>query len=110
MHNETPCWTRGAIFPKDPPPPSAIVSTLQLLLILSAMLSALTGAMGGRVPELRSHQIEVVREIARAAPARAGVLRPVAVPATLAGMAAAPRAGAFAIAAPSPLYATRRRE
>lgn len=73
------------------------------------MLSALTGAIGGRVPEPRSHQTAFAQVPVRVAPAQAGVVRPAAMlptPAQVAGLAAV---AVFVPVRPVPLYASRRR-
>jgi hypothetical protein len=84
---------------------------LELLLILSALLSALTGATGTRVPGVQLHQAAAVMQAAaRIAPTRSSVLRPSNVMAALVALCRAPDLAAFALAPASPLYATRRRE
>lgn len=84
--------------------------TLQLLLILSALLGALTGAMSGRAPDLRSHQAAVVRDATAAAPARVATARPVQALPAPGRTAMPPRATAQGFARAIPLYAARRRE
>lgn len=82
---------------------------MQLLLILSALLSALTGAIGGRMPEPRSHQTAFAQVAVRVAPARAGVVRPAATLPTPAEVADLAAVAVFVPARPVPLYASRRR-
>lgn len=86
-------------------------STLELLLILSALLSALTGATGTRAPGLQLHHASaVVNAAARVAPVRADVVRPANAVAVLVALLHAPSVTALVLAPVSPLYAGRRRE
>ncbi|MBA3896276.1 MAG: hypothetical protein H0X36_03890 [Sphingomonadaceae bacterium] len=86
---------------------------MELLLILSAMLSALTGAISGvRAPEVGLHQMvaaNMAQESAVASPRPAAlrVVQPMPTLAMVAPMAVAP---AFAVTPVLPLYAERRRE
>lgn len=86
---------------------------MEFLLLLSAFLSALTGALtGARGPDLRPGQIVVASSAARAvqpaATARA-VERPSASDIALSHHRDAGSAVAFAIVAAMPLYASRLR-
>lgn len=83
---------------------------MELLLILSAMFSALTGVLGTRAPQPQSHQVAIVRAAARVVQAQRATLRPLALPMTLAQSAFPRIATAFVRFTAVPLYATRRRE
>jgi hypothetical protein len=84
---------------------------LELLLILSALLGALTGATGTRAPGAQLHQAAaVVQAATRVAPVRSSILRPTNVIAALRALCRAPDLAAFALVPASPLYAGRRRE
>lgn len=85
--------------------------TVNLLLLLSALLSALTGvgasARQPQVAQAVAQQAGVAHAAARrAVPAH----RPVVGPPALAGLAAAPLATAWRLVAAIPLFASRRRE
>jgi hypothetical protein len=87
---------------------------MELLLILSALLSALTGAISGvRAPEVRLHQAVVEASAVQAsAPTAARVAaRPIiqAMPKLVATASFGVRA-VFALDTVIPLYAERRRE
>ncbi|OYY72222.1 hypothetical protein [Sphingomonas sp. 28-63-12] len=87
---------------------------MELLLILSALLSALTGvSVGTRTPEVRLHQSAAPAALAAAAAQSASrrIAARIAQPQqTLAILAAAPAFAAFALRAAAPLYQSRRRE
>jgi len=84
---------------------------LELLLILSALLSALTGATGTRAPGVELHRAAaVVRATARVARSCSSVLRPANTVAGLVALSRAPEFTGFALVPANPLYAGRRRE
>ncbi|HEY5712920.1 MAG TPA: hypothetical protein VIT38_13585 [Allosphingosinicella sp.] len=84
---------------------------MEFLLILSAMLSAVTGAFGGvRAPEARLHhetQAEAVQAVAPAALVAAPIVLVRAAVPVLRPRAAYYAAPAFRLAASIPLYADR---
>lgn len=86
---------------------------MEFLLLLSAFMSALTGAItGARPPEVRLHQTVVEARVSVAAPRSVRVASPVlrqALP-SLGAIADFDLRPAVAIAAQIPLYAARRRE
>lgn len=87
---------------------------LNLLLILSALLSALTGAAAvGRVPEVRLHQaaasVSLVSAVANTAQGRI-VRHPVAAGAEWKSVSIAATVLAIDVPAITPLYMARRRE
>ena len=87
---------------------------MELLLILSALLSALTGAISGvRAPEVRLHQaaIEAAAVQTTAPAATRAAVRPIvqALP-TVIAVASFGVKPAFALDTIIPLYAERRRE
>jgi hypothetical protein len=83
---------------------------VNLLLLLSALLSALSGvgasARAAQVPQAVAAQAPAGRTAQR----RAAAVRPAAARLTLSTSAAAPLARALALPAWAPLYASRRRE
>jgi hypothetical protein len=87
---------------------------LELLLILSALLSALTGAISGvRAPEVRLHQAPVAAIVARTSAPSAGRVvshLPLRAAATVRDVAALGAVTMFALKAIVPLHAERRRE
>lgn len=90
---------------------SYVAAAMNLLLLLSALLSALTGvAASARAPEVT--QAVATTAVARAAPAgrRVQAVRPAAFPPTLAVVAIAPVLATAAPAKAGPLWANRRRE
>jgi hypothetical protein len=85
---------------------------LEFLLILSALLSAVTGAFtGARAPEARLHHAAAAQETAvAAAPRKAGPARIVAVgkgPGHVSTQLALPEWTAFALKLPAPLDTVR---
>jgi hypothetical protein len=84
---------------------------VNLLLLLSALLSALTGVGAGvRQPPVAQTVAGSVRTVAAAVAARATTARPVAPRVSLAMLAAMPAVRWFAPAPIRPLFAGRRRE
>lgn len=84
---------------------------VNLLLLLSALLSALTGVGGtARQPQVAQAVAQQARAAATVAARATAEHRPVAVPLALAILAAAPLALSWRIAASVPAYASRRRE
>jgi hypothetical protein len=87
---------------------------LELLLILSALLSALTGAISGvRAPEVRLHQAPVAAIVARTSVASADRVvshLPQQAVATVSEVAALGVVTIFALKAIVPPHAERRRE
>jgi hypothetical protein len=83
-----------------------------LLLLLSALLSALTGGadMAGRVAAPQTVSRDAAVHVATPASARATVLRPANRPATLADIALLAGEVRFAVPPAAPLFAARRRE
>ncbi len=88
------------------------VGVMNLLLLLSALLSALTG-IGGSVrqqPVAAQAVAQQARAAVAATVAQRVAARPVQGLATLVASATAPHAISFALAPVEPAYATRRRE
>lgn len=87
---------------------------MALLVILSALLSALTGAISGvRAPEVRLHQTAVAASVVRSAVERTAAVvarHPVAGEPPIAKLAGAGDAACFTLPAAIPLYGQRRRE
>jgi CBS domain containing-hemolysin-like protein len=84
---------------------------VNLLLLLSALLSALTGVTGSaRQPQVAQAVAQQVKAAAIASAALRIAARPVQALATLRASSTAPRARALAISAVEPLFAGRRRE
>jgi cytochrome c553 len=84
---------------------------VNLLLLLSALLSALTGVGGtARQPQVAQAVAQQVKAAAIASAARHLATRPAPSPATPAAVRRAPIARAFALAAVEPIFAGRRRE
>lgn len=84
---------------------------VNLLLLLSALLSALTGVGGtARQPQVAQAVAQQARAAATVAARATSEHRPVAVPLALAILAAAPLTLSWRIGAPVPAYASRRRE
>ncbi|MEH3046910.1 hypothetical protein [Sphingomonas adhaesiva] len=87
------------------------VSAMNLLLLLSALLSALTGIGGSvRQPPVAQAVAQQTRAAVAATVAQRVAARPVQVLATLSTSAVAPIAAALALFPAEPAYATRRRE
>jgi hypothetical protein len=89
---------------------SYVTIRMNLLLLLSAMLSALTGAVASGRGERQQSAVFARVETQRAEPARTAVasLRPDAGPLRPSPMAARP--ASFRLSAIEPLFASRRRE
>ncbi|WP_394647650.1 hypothetical protein [uncultured Sphingomonas sp.] len=84
---------------------------MNLLLLLSALLSALTGVGGtARQPQVAQAVAQQVKAAAIASAARRIAARPVQALARLTTSSIAPIARAFALKAAEPAYASRRRE
>ncbi|WP_184504452.1 hypothetical protein [Sphingomonas endophytica] len=84
---------------------------VNLLLLLSALLSALTGVGAtARQPQVAQAVAQQVKAAAIASAARHLVTRPVPSRATPAASRMAPVARVFALAAIEPIFAGRRRE
>lgn len=94
--------------------PTTSLAAMELLLILSALLSALTGAISGvRAPEVRLHQAVVEASAVQAsapATARVAVRQFVQAMPTLVAAASFGVKPVFALDTLIPLYAARRRE
>lgn len=84
---------------------------VNLLLLLSALLSALAGVGGhARQPQVAQALAQPAAQAVSSAAARARAARPAVALPTLAASAEKPVALVFALAAAEPLYAARRRE
>ncbi|WP_341207756.1 hypothetical protein [uncultured Sphingomonas sp.] len=84
---------------------------VNLLLLLSALLSALTGVGGSvRQPQVAQAVAQQVKAVAIVSAARHLATRPAAPRATSAAACNAPIARVFALAAVEPIFAGRRRE
>ena len=85
---------------------------MNLLLFLSALLSALTGVVGGgRVADVPQYEAIAVRAVRVVAVPAHATARPVTVMPGLDDVASLPVIASFAAPAPpAPLYAGRRRE
>ena len=84
---------------------------VNLLLLLSALLSALTGVGGSvRQPQVAQAVAQQVKAAAIASAARHLATRPVPPRATPAAVRSAPIVRTFALAAVEPIFAGRRRE
>lgn len=84
---------------------------VNLLLLLSALLSALTGVGGSaRQPQVAQAMAQQVKAAAIASDARHLATRPAPARATPVGSRIAPIARAFVLAAIEPIFAGRRRE
>jgi hypothetical protein len=84
---------------------------VNLLLLLSALLSALTGVTGSaRQPQIAQAVAQQVKAAAIASAARRIAARPVQARATLSASSVAPMARAVVPATREPLFASRRRE
>lgn len=96
-------WTR--------PIPHPMSGRVNLLLLLSALLSAMTGIGGSaRQPQVAQAVAQQVNAAAIASAARRIAARPVQRRATLAVSSIAPVARVLALIAREPLFASRRRE
>ncbi len=87
-----------------------VAPAMEFLLILSAMLSAVTGAFtGARAPEARLHQQAAQIVVVAEPSAETAVVaeRIVAALPALGALAAPPALRPFALAAPAPLFAVR---
>ncbi|MEG8039069.1 hypothetical protein QP166_06790 [Sphingomonas sp. LR60] len=84
---------------------------MNLLLILSALLSALTGVgAAARQPQVAQAVAQQVKAAAIASAARRLATRPAQPRATLVASSTMPVARTFAIVAIEPIFASRRRE
>ncbi|KTT70882.1 hypothetical protein [Sphingomonas endophytica] len=84
---------------------------MNLLLLLSALLSALTGVGGSvRQPQVAQAVAQQVKAAAIASAARRIAARPVQAVATLAASAISPVVRVVAPVAAEPIFASRRRE
>ncbi|KQN90451.1 hypothetical protein ASE95_13245 [Sphingomonas sp. Leaf231] len=85
--------------------------SVNLLLLLSALISALTGTGASvRQPQVAQTVAQQVNAAAIAGAARRIAARPAQVDVTVADQVAAPRARAFTFVAAQPIFASRRRE
>ena len=84
---------------------------MNLLLLLSALLTALSGVAGQVRPEApQSFAVAIGREAAAVEPVAIRSARPVERLPAIVRVALAPAATVFALAAPVPIFAGRRRE
>lgn len=96
-------WTRDVAHP--------MFATVNLLLLLSALLSALAGIGGSaRQPQVAQALAQPLRQTIVTAAQHAHATRPVQSRPTLFASAAAPMARILALAALEPVYSGRRRE
>ena len=84
---------------------------MNLLLLLSALLTALTGVgSGARTPQMAQAVAQQARVASTVATVATAARRPLETWSTLAAAATAPLAAGWRLAPSSPLYAGRRRE
>ena len=89
-----------------------VAGVMNLLLLLSALFSALTGAGAGVRQPVVAQAVAVSRDAVRSAPAATRTIasRPLAAPPKLIASALPGIAAILALAAVEPLFASRRRE